>query len=179
MKRLAALIPVVIVLVLCAAGGTNAGAAPTNDFTMSADFTGLYPGARLTAPVTVHNSRSFAIDVKAATVLVADASPTCVAGNVVAHSFSGDVRVPANGTTTVPVRMEMVASAPDACQGAVFPLTFAAEGVVVGGGSNPSTAGGFAFTGPSGVQALVGIGVGAIVFGLLLVACRRFEEADA
>lgn len=178
MKRLAALIPVVIVLVLCASGGTTAGAAPTNDFTMSADFTGLYPGARLTAPVTVHNSRSFAIDVKAATVLVADASPTCLAGNVVAHSFSGDVRVPANGTTTVPVRMEMVASAPDACQGAVFPLTFAAEGVVVGG-SNPSASGGFAFTGASGVQALVGIGVGAIVFGLLLVACRRFEEAVA
>ncbi len=181
MKRLLALLPLIFALAFAAPGGTSAGAAGPDDFTMSANFSGLYPNADLIADVSVHNPQNFAIAVKAATVIVGDASPTCLAGNVIADSFSGDIVVPAQGNAIVPVRMQMLASAPNACQGAVFPLTFAAEGVIVGAvpGSESSTTGGFAFTGiGDGVRALVGIGLGAVVFGLLLVARRRFETVD-
>ena len=179
MKRLL-LLPLFLALIVGASTSTTVGAAHGEVFLMSAHFSGLYPNADLTAAVSVHNSQTYAIAVQAATVIVKDAGPDCLAENVIADSFSGDIVVPARGEADVPVRMQMLASAPDTCQGAVFPLTFAAQGVIVGqASSNPTASGGFAFTGAgAGVQALVGIGVGAIVFGLLLVARRRFEVVE-
>ena len=163
----------VAVATLFSGGTVAAGATPPpgQAFTLSADFVGLYPGADLTVPVTAHNSQQYALIDKTAVVSVGNASPQCVAANVTAHSFSGDVTVPAGGSATIPVRMQMSAAAPDACQGATFPLGFSATGQPVGVQPPGS---GFAFTGlGSGSLALAGLGTVSVLAGLALLAIRR------
>ena len=97
-------------------------------FTLTTDYTGLYPNADVSVPVTVHNPEAYRLAVHTADVRVGDASPACSAANLEASSYSGDVIAPAHGDTTIPIRMHMLASAPDACQGATFPLSFTASG---------------------------------------------------
>ena len=92
--------------------------------------------------------------------------------------------VPAGGSSTIPVRMHMLASAPNACQGATFPLTFTATGEPIAA-SNPnsspnSSLGGFAFTGfGGGGQFIVALGLAAVASGaILLLRRRRVAEAE-
>ena len=175
MKRFLAFISVLLVTVGLSASG-RAGAAGSDQFTLSADFTGLYPNADLTVPVTVHNLQTYDVAVRAATVIVGDASAACGATNVVAHLFSGDVVVASGAGATIPVRLQMLAGAPDACQGVTFPLTFDAHGVIVNfagrtAGSTPTS--GFAITGfGSGVQMLGAVGLAVALAGLLLAGRR-------
>lgn len=148
-------------------------AAADQQFTLTADYVGLYPNADLLAPVSVHNPLDYAIAVHTADVAVGGASPTCPASNLVASSFSGDVTVPAGGDATIPIRMQMPASAPDTCQGAVFPLTFHATGepVSTGRGAGTGTSG-FAFTG-SDTASLTLLGTTACALGALIVVATR------
>ncbi len=88
---------------------------------------------------------------------------------------------PARSTGTIPVGLQMAASAPDACQGATFPLTFTAYGSPVAptpatttppGGATTRGASGFAFTGTD-ARPLVLIGLGALGAGVVLLTRRR------
>jgi hypothetical protein len=150
--------------------------AAEQDFTLSVHYAGLYPDSDTIVAVTVHNPQSFPLHVHTAVVHVDDASPACRAENLVAHSFTGDIVVPADADGSIPIRFQMPAAAPDACQGATFPLTFAASADAgaagtMSSGDTPSS-GGFAFTGAeSGATALAG--VTALGIGALLLAARR------
>jgi hypothetical protein len=150
-----------------------AGAADTQ-FTLTSSVTGLYPGADIQVPVQVHNPMPFDVAVHSADVRVGDASAACPATYLRASSFSGDVVAAAHDDATIPIRMRMLASSPDACQGATFSLTFTAAGTPVG--SSGDGAGGFAFTGADALGTTL-LGVGALTVGTLLVVGRRRPRA--
>ncbi len=164
--------------VLTASGVGTARAATDHDFVMTADFRGLYPNADLVVPVSVYNPQPYDLAVLAAAVVVGDAGPECPASNVIAHTFSGDIVVPSHHTAVVPVRVQMLVSAPDDCQGAMFPLTFDARAEIVSGTNTP--AGGFAFTGAgAGLVSLFLIGFVAAGAGLTIVLRRRSLSGTA
>lgn len=170
MHRLAAVC--LLVGVVLASATTPAHAADPQ-FTLTAGYQGLYPDARVAVPVTVHNPQSFPIEVSTASATVGDARSDCPSRYVSVTTFAGRVRVPAYGTSIVPMQFHMLASAPDACQGAVFPLTFRASGAPASDSAG-SGAGGFAFTGSgAGTVALVAGGAAAVTSGALLVSRRR------
>jgi hypothetical protein len=101
-------------------------ALPTapGSFRISGNVAGLYPGARLPLVLTVTNPQHFAIAVTTLSVSAGNAAPGCTAANLTATSFSGRLTVPAGGTGAVSVRVTLAHSAPNACQGAVFPLRY-------------------------------------------------------
>ena len=154
-------------------------------FTLTADYTGLYPNAAVDVPVTVHNPQTFPIDVETASAAVGDAGPGCPASNVEVTAFAGTVRVPAGGTAVVPLHFHMLPTAPDSCQGATFPLTFRAAGnpastptTTTPAGGFAFTTGGFAFTGNGeSLLLLAGTGAAAVIFGSAILAARRRREA--
>ncbi len=150
-------------------------------FTLTTNYTGLYPDADVSVPVTVHNPARYQLAVHTAAVRVGDANAECRAENLEAFSYSGDVVAPADGDATIPIRTHMLASAPDACQGASFPLSFTATGAPVG--AQPESAGdrgtgGFAFTGSDSWTTTL-VGIGALVAGLALIGGRRRRPAEA
>lgn len=102
-------------------------AANTAAFTISGKVSGLYPGAVRSLKLTVTNHESFAIVVTSLTTTVGAARATCGASNLTVTSFSGRLRVPARGKASTSVHAKMAHSAPNACQGAVFPLRYAGK----------------------------------------------------
>ncbi len=154
----------------------TAGAAE-QEFTLSVTYSGLYPNADLSVPVVVHNAQPFDLAVHSADVAVGDASPACPAENLIARSFVGDVVVGAGRDGTIPIRMQMPASAPDACQGATFPLRFRASGSPAGRDTSDE-ASGFAFTGAESASTALAGSI-ALGFGALLLAARRRRTAVA
>jgi hypothetical protein len=173
MHRLLAGVFAASALALCCASPATAA---DQQFTLTADFVGLYPNAHVTVPVTVHNPNDFDLAVHTATVEVQDASPACPSTNLEAASFVGDVVVRAGGDGVVPLRMHMPSSAPDACQGASFPLVFTASATSLSDSASGGS-GGFAFTGAES-STLAAAGVGAIAIGWLLTR-RRDRTARA
>jgi hypothetical protein len=152
---------------------TTAGATEP-DFTLTVDYRGLYPDADIDVPVSVQNPQTFPIVVRTATTTVGDAGPGCPASNVVVTTFTGDVRVPARDTAVVPIHFHMLATAPDSCQNATFPLSFRASGAPASDAAPTAGPGGFAFTGTgSGTLALAAAGAAALTLGAVLVAARR------
>jgi len=146
-------------------------------FTLSTTYSGLYPGADVTVPVTVHNPLSYDLAVHTADVTVGDAGPGCPAANLVAGSYSGDVVAAAHRDATIPIRMQMPNTAPDACQGATFPLVFTASGGPADGGADTGPGGGFAFT---GAASLTGAAIGAVALlaGIMLLVTRRRAPSE-
>ena len=149
----------------------SAAHAAEVQFTLTTNYTGLYPDADVQVPVTVHNPANYQLAVHTADVRVGDASPSCTAANLEASSYSGDVVAPPGGDAVIPIRMHMLASAPDACQRGTFPLTFTATGAPVGVQPD-SGSGGFAFTGADSWTTTF-IAAGALVAGLALLGVRR------
>ncbi|MGZ6926799.1 MAG: hypothetical protein ACXVJF_08770 [Acidimicrobiia bacterium] len=179
MRRLLLAAVVAVTLLVVPTGAS----AADEQFTLTTTYVGLFPNADVSVPVTVHNPRDYVLAVHTAAVTVGDAGPGCDASNLVAESFRGDVLVAARRDATIPIHMHMPADAPDACQGATFPLTFTATGSPASGG--PGRASGFAFTG-SGFAftglgpealALATIGAGAVALGIVLLTVRRRASA--
>lgn len=165
------LLPAVLLMAAVLAVPVGTAGSAEQEFTLSVTYSGLYPNADLPVPVTVHNAQPFDLAVHSADVTVGDASPACRAENLIVSSFVGDVVVGAGRNGTIPVRMQMPATAPDACQGATFPLSFRASGSP----TTPDARGGtsdFAFTG-SESAAIALAGSIAVGLGALLLAARR------
>jgi LPXTG-motif cell wall-anchored protein len=180
MRRLVTVLLIVGVVVTTTATVARA-AGP--DFTLTVDYRGLYPNAQVDVPVTVQNRQSYPIEVQTATAAVGD-TPGCPSRNLEVAAFSGHVRVPAGGTAIVPMHFHMLASAPDTCQNATFPLTFRAIGAPASDPSSSTTTspaasgGGFAFTGSgAGTVTLAVVGAAALLLGGGLLAARRRREA--
>lgn len=98
--------------------------ATSGSFRISGNVAGLYPGAKLHLVLTVTNPQQFAIVVNKLSVSVVAAAPGCAAANLTATSFSGNLQVPKLGTAAVSLQVTLAHSAPNACQGVVFPLHY-------------------------------------------------------
>lgn len=96
----------------------------TGRFGISGSVTGLYPGASMPLVLTVSNHQEFTIVVTSITTSVGSPNPACASANLTVTQFIGDLSVPAKGTSNVAVTVTLTHAAPDACQGAVFPLQY-------------------------------------------------------
>jgi hypothetical protein len=95
---------------------------------------GFYPGGHNPVWVRVRNPFGHRARVRWIKTRVGDARPDCPADNIVARRSRGlrqlpngkwhHVRIPARKWGRVRVRTRMRSRAPDACQGASFPLRF-------------------------------------------------------
>ena len=107
-----------------ASDGAPVTAAATPAFTIHGSVSALYPGAAKHLTLVVTNNESFAIVVTSISTTVADASPTCVHTYFSVAAFSGALRVAAKHSASVKVTVTLKHSAPNACQGARFPLRY-------------------------------------------------------
>jgi hypothetical protein len=96
----------------------------TTSFTIAGDVTGLYPGATRSLTLTVTDRRTFPILVTSITTAVGGGRPGCPAADLRVGPFTGGVSVAGEGSAQVVVTVSMLRSAPNACQGAVFPLSY-------------------------------------------------------
>ena len=87
---------------------------------------GLYPGASRRMRLVVRNPSSTSVRLTRVTARVANASARCHARNVTIEGFAGSRAIPARGSVRILLPTRMRTTAPNACQGARFPLTFTA-----------------------------------------------------
>ena len=85
---------------------------------------GLYPGDSKLLVLTVINPQHFAIRVTSIATTVGSAGPGCAAQNLTVAEFTGDLTVIALGSAQIAVPVTLKHAAPNACQGAVFPLDY-------------------------------------------------------
>jgi hypothetical protein len=109
----------------------NANGATKKDFLIEGSVAGLYPTIQTTLDLTITNPNNFAVKITSLTVTVGDASVDCASTYVNVVNFAGtpDLIVPKNGTAPKSLPLTMSADAPDECQGAVFPMTYAGTAV--------------------------------------------------
>jgi hypothetical protein len=98
--------------------------APPGTFTIAGDDSGLYPGASKQLVLVVSNPQHFAIVVTSIQTTVGNASQTCSGSYLSVGAFSGQLQVADGGQASVTVTVTLSHAAPDACQGAIFPLTY-------------------------------------------------------
>jgi hypothetical protein len=99
-------------------------------FQITGEVDGLHPGAGATLEARVSNPHPFAIRVISTSATVLDANPGCPASMLEIGDLTAAVLVPPGATATVPLDVRMRVGAPDACQGATWPLEF--NGTAVG-----------------------------------------------
>jgi hypothetical protein len=104
-------------------------ASKHGSFGIAGSVKGLYPGLTKPLRLTLTNPQHFAIVVTSVTVAVGNASQGCKAANIAVTHFSGRRRVAAKGSARVKLEITLVHKAPDACQGAVFPLRYRGRAV--------------------------------------------------
>jgi hypothetical protein len=97
-------------------------------FAIRGHIVGLYPGRQARLRLTVTNRNPFAIRVTSIRVKVSGV-PGCAAANVRVTSFQGSLRVSPMRTRRLRRPITMSASAPDACMGARFKLTYTGRAV--------------------------------------------------
>lgn len=158
-------------LVLVGLGAPSAHAQ--DGYEIAGEVDGLYPGAEATLDARVTNPYPFAIRVIATGGTVLDASQACPASMIEIAASQATVEVPAGETATVQLHVRMSRNAPDACQGATWPLAFTGTAVETGTSSLPGTS--VLGSDGQGVLALIGV---ALVAGGLTFAGRRRRAAD-
>lgn len=90
---------------------------------------GLYPGAVKPMRVTVRNRTDRDVRLVALARRVSEAPAGCPTSALRVRRPRTLPVVPARGRATIRLRARLLRSAPDACQGAVFRITFRARGV--------------------------------------------------
>jgi hypothetical protein len=124
-----------ILIAAAALGLLDAGvplARGADELSVAGEIRGLYPGAEMTLDAEVTNPYPFAIRVVSVSVSVADAGPGCPASMLSVSGSTHTIEVPARSVGFVPLAVRMSTGAPDACQGATWPLSFTATGVAAG-----------------------------------------------
>jgi hypothetical protein len=109
-------------------GGTGHDPA-AQPFLVSGDVDGLAPGVTRTLSLELSNPNDGAISVQSLTVAVGDGRDGCPGANVGVGPWTGPVFVPRGGTAEVSLPVTMLASAPGACQGSTFSLTYGGSAV--------------------------------------------------
>jgi hypothetical protein len=100
-----------------------------DDFEITGEVDGLYPGIETTLDSRVTNHQRFTIQVTAVDVTVGDARDGCPGSLLEVVGPDTIVDIPPGRTGTVPLTVRMSRRAPDPCQGAVWPLVFVATAV--------------------------------------------------
>jgi hypothetical protein len=112
------------------AGGQGNGQANGHrDFVVSGQVEDLRPGGAQPMVLTVRNPNRVGIRVTTLTVRAGAASAGCPASSLTLPQWSGSLLVPKNGTATLTVNVTLRSSAPDACQGARWPLSYGGTAV--------------------------------------------------
>jgi hypothetical protein len=99
------------------------------DFVVSGHVQNLRPGASRPMVITVRNPNSVAIRVTSVTMAAGTAGPSCPASALTLRPWTGGLVVPKRGTASTTVDVGLKPTAPDACQGARWPLTFGGTAV--------------------------------------------------
>lgn len=102
----------------------GAGGPLVSSFSIAGGVGGLFPGKKFALVLTVTNPQNVAITVTSISTTVSDASSLCVAAKVKVTTFSGQLHVAAGKKAKATVHVTMTHSAPDACEGAVFPFQY-------------------------------------------------------
>jgi hypothetical protein len=105
--------------------GSGMPVRAADGFAITGQVDGLYPGADMTLNARVANPYPFTIRVTSLGVTVRDAGPACPASVIEVQDSRAQGDIPSNATGTVPLEIRMDPTAPDACQGATWTLTFA------------------------------------------------------
>jgi hypothetical protein len=92
--------------------------------TLTGHVAGLYPGARRRLTIVVRSRTQRALRIRSVTTRVRDAGPACRRRNLRVSSFRGRLRVRPRRARRIAVTVSMRRDAPNACQGALFPLVF-------------------------------------------------------
>jgi hypothetical protein len=103
--------------------------AAARSFRVRGSVRGLYPGLAKTIRARASNPFAFSIELRRVTVTVRRPAPGCPAETVRVHPWRGAVGISQGATRHIPLRVRMVPSAPDACQGARYPLVYSGRAV--------------------------------------------------
>ena len=164
---------VVGTLLLVAPTAPSVGAQ--NGYTISGQVEGLFPGADATLDARVTNPHPVTIRVISTGVTVLDANPTCPASMLDVGGSGATFDVPPGGTMTVPLAVRMSRSAPDACQGATWPLEFTGTAVGTATSGLPGTS----MIVVGGTAALAIVGAALLAGGLVVAANSRRHRPRA
>lgn len=107
------------------AGTADGRGAP---LTLTGTVEGLTPGAARDLPVTIANPNAKPLEVAAITTAVTATPPSCPDAALRVGDLPAPVTVPADASAVGHLPVRLSATAPDACQGAVFALRFTATG---------------------------------------------------
>jgi len=102
------------------------------EVTITGDVEGLHPGVDAVLELTITNPYRFDVQVRDLDVVVTDASPDCSASALVVEPAPTGLVIAGRGEGNVTVPIAMPRSVPDACQGAVFPLSYTATAIQAG-----------------------------------------------
>ena len=99
------------------------------NFTITGDAAGLFPGGTVQLPLTINNPNQQDIRVTSITVTVTDSSSaSCGTSFLRTSNYTGPgFVVGANGSNTISLPIAMSRSAPDACQSVTFTLSYLAK----------------------------------------------------
>jgi hypothetical protein len=162
-------VAVILIAALVLAGPGAPSVHAEDGYEIAGEIDGLYPGAQATLEAQVTNPHAFAIRVISTTVTVLDASPACPASMLEIGDSQATVEIPPGETRTVPLDVRMSLSAPNACQGATWPLQFTGTAVGTGASGLPGTS----MIDPRSLSALVIIGGALLAVGILTVGRDR------
>jgi hypothetical protein len=109
-------------------GNGNADEA-AKSFLVAGDVEGLAPGVTRPLLVQLSNPNNTAISVEKLSVTVGNSSTGCAGTNVRVGAFGAPVLLPARGSAQISLPVTMLGTAPAACQGATFPLTYGGSAV--------------------------------------------------
>lgn len=110
-------------------GGVGHGSPPPKALVIAGEVEGLYPGGAATLPLRITNPHSFAVTVTSLVIEVLQPEANCPAGALVVDQPPLGTVVPRDAATTVDVTVRMLATAPDGCQGATFPLRYTVSAI--------------------------------------------------
>ena len=161
---------------LLAVGATSpAGATPDPAFPVSGSVTGLAPGASVPLVVSITNPFGISIVVQRVGAVASDASPLCTTDFLVIEGTRGELLIPPGKTATDALVASLTPSAPDACQGAVFPLSYDGRAVEAVPTPGPAPTA-LAVTGTSAIPPVV-VALVLLFLGTTIVAANRRRRA--
>jgi hypothetical protein len=105
---------------------------PGSAFSVAGSVQGLYPGISTHLDLRITNRMAFAIQIDTIAISVGAAGSNCPASALSVTNFSGSRIVAGHASAVQPVPISMSHAASDACQGAVFPLTYLATATRAG-----------------------------------------------
>jgi hypothetical protein len=104
--------------------GFRPAALHAGTFKIAGSIGGLYPGDKASLLLKVTNPQRYAIVITSISTAVSSARPGCASSNLTVAPFAGKLRVRARAAAQVAVEATMLHAAPNACQGAVFHLSY-------------------------------------------------------